>query len=89
MEDALKKYIEKAESNSFNSLNNKPNAFAAKLLWNKLDIKKINTFNFNYETFLIPEEDNFVSKIVYKTIFSELLKKRDNKACKILNLNHL
>ena len=85
MEAALKKYMEKAETNSFTSFNsNKSTAFAPKLLWNKLDIKKINVFSLNYEVFLIPEQDEFVSKIAYKTIFSELLKKRDSKACKLI-----
>lgn len=83
MEAALKKYLEKAETSSFTSLNShKSNAFAPKLLWNKLDIKKMNIFNFNYDLFLIQEQDEFVSKIAYRTIFSELLKKRDSKACK-------
>lgn len=82
MEAALKKYLEKAETSSFTSINNKQNAFSPKLLWNKLDIKKINIFSYNYEMFLISEQDEFVNKTVFKTIFSELLKKRNSKACK-------
>lgn len=82
METALKKYLEKAETTSFTNIS-KPITPFTKLLWNKLDLKKMNIFNFSFEMFLFTEQDEFTNKIIYKKILSELLKKRDSKACNI------
>ena len=80
MESALKKYLEKTETSSLVNFQ-KSNNFPVKLFWNRLDIKKMNIFYFNFEIFLINEQDDCLNKITSKLILSELLKKRDSKAC--------
>jgi len=77
----LKKYLEKAETTSITNFNKQNNSFLPKSLWNRLDVKKMNIFHFNFEMFLINEQDDSLNKIIYKRIFSELLKKRNSKDC--------
>lgn len=60
---------------------NKNQANNYKMIWNKLDKKKLNIFSYDYGTFIIDEQEEFINKLEYRMIFSELLKTRNSKAC--------
>jgi hypothetical protein len=92
LENALKKYIEKSQSQNFdinfnsNTKNNIKENYKLNndKLWNELNHQKIDLCNLDYYQFKINEEDieNNSDKFPMKIVLSELLKKRNSKSCK-------
>lgn len=88
MENALNTHLEITrnillDKNNFKALQNKDNLNSNKKIWQELIHEKIDIFNFNYVNFLINKDeiDSDLNKYPMKNILSELLKKRNSKAC--------